>query len=146
MKRIRTILKVCAATAALLVAMTGTASAHSCANASKPNGAGSIGDGYFTVYVDAQGNFLGDEERFEITRPHPTMPEEKTAGGFLSLHFLVSIDGGTPFEFAAYDTFMHKDLPDVSRFSAAGDACDGVGIDDLGTCLDEAIAELMSEL
>jgi hypothetical protein len=44
----------------------------------------------------------------------------------------------------ARDLFVHQDLPDAARFGGWGTSmCAGVGIDDLSTCLDDAIADLM---
>jgi hypothetical protein len=130
-----------AAMSALVLGAT-PAMAHDCTNSSKQAGAGSVADLYIVGYV-VDGAVVGmDEYMGEDAKVNP---QGKGAGAFFTIHGMASIDGAEPFEFLTQDVYIHTDLPDPARLGGPGDgACDGVGIDDLGTCFDLAIADLMA--
>lgn len=130
-----------AAAAMLLIA--GPALAHSCVNSSKQGGAGSAGDGYFTALITEDGEIYGFEEEFTGS----ANPQGRPMGAWFTAHFIAHVDGQQPVEIAVYDVLIHQDLGEAPRFGGPGDgACDGVGIDDLDTCLDPVIEEFLSSL
>ena len=107
---------------ALAVAVAAPASALHCFVVEKPVGAGSVG-----------------AATFELTTHHLTLAQpltftpsgELTGGSFLTVTFLRS---GAPL--FTVDIFFHKELPDGAHESGPGTTeCDGVGIDDILTCI-----------
>ena len=122
-----------------LVLGAAPAMAHDCTNPSKQTGAGSVADMYVVdgVVVVGTEEFMGEDVKVN--------PRGLPAGAFFTIHGLASIDGAEPVEFLAQDVHIHSDLPDPARLGGPGDgACDGIGIDDLGPCFDQAIAQLMA--
>lgn len=128
-----------AATAALLLGAA-PAMAHDCANASKQAGAGSVADLYIVAFVES-GVVVDEDFWVENVRENG---QGNAQGGFYTAHYLVSLDGADAFQFAQHDIFVHHNLPASAREGGPGDSpCDGVGIDDVGTCLDAAVADLL---
>lgn len=130
-----------AAAGAALILGAAPAMAHDCTNSSKRMGAGSVADLYVIAYVE---NGVVVDEDVRMGDDVKVNPRGKPAGGFLTIHALVSIDGGDAFEFLTKDVYVHNDLPDPARLGGpGGGACDGYGVDDLETCFDLAVDELM---
>ncbi len=130
---------VLAATATLLLGAA-PAMAHDCANASKQAGAGSVADLYIVAYVES-GVVVGEDFWVENIRENG---QGKAQGGFYTAHYLVSLDGADAFQFAQHDIFVHQDLPASVRAGGPGESlCDGVGVDDVGACLDAAVTDLL---
>jgi len=127
-----------AATSALVLGAA-PAMAHDCTNSSKQSGAGSVADFYVTFYVDETGvTETGYSTNEKVN------PKGLPRGAFFSVHFAAVIMGAEPVSLGDYDVFIHADLPDPARFGGPGEGrCDGVGVDDVGTCLDAAISDLM---
>ena len=68
-------------------------------------------------------------------------------GGWFTVHFIAAVEGQEPVEIATYDVLIHQDLPEAPRLGGPGDtACDGVGIDDLDTCLNPLIEDFLGSL
>jgi hypothetical protein len=127
------------AVASALALGASPAMAHDCTNASKQQGAGSVADFYVTFVVE-NGQVVG--ERDVIANPKVN-PNGMPRGAFFSIHFAASIDGADAVSLGDYDVFLHSDLPDAARLGGPGDGmCDGVGIDDVGTCLEAVVAGL----
>lgn len=130
-----------AATSALVVGAA-PAMAHDCTNSSKKQGAGSVADLSITFVVTDQGEPVEVVEEDLSPKVNPNgMPR----GAFFTVHFAAVIGDAEPVSLGDYDVFLHSDLPDPARFGGPGDGmCDGVGIDDVGTCLEAAIDDLMA--
>ena len=131
---------IAAAASAALALGAGPAMAHDCTNVSKAAGAGSVADFYVTFVVE-QGEVV---DELGVSANEKVNPRGMPRGAFFSIHFAAQIDGSDPVSLGDFDVFIHSDLPDAARFGGPGEGmCDGVGIDDIGTCLEAAVAELM---
>ena len=141
MNRLRKVMTTIALTAALSL-VAGPALAHSCANTSKQSGAGPVAELTFILILDEDGTVVGEET---ILPEDPRVnPQGRPAGGFTTLNFAIQMPGQDPVVVASFDTFNHNDLPRQSRSGGPGDGlCDGVGIDDIPTCLDQLEQELL---
>jgi hypothetical protein len=130
-----------AATSTLVLAAA-PAMAHDCTNSSKKTGAGSAADLYFVAHV-VDGQVVGEEgPMLDNARANP---QDRPQGGFFTIHAIVTVDGGDPFEFFSKDVYIHQDLPLAPRMGGPGEGmCDGVGIDDLETCFGMAIEEVLA--
>lgn len=131
---------IAAAAAAALMLGAAPAMAHDCTNSSKQQGAGSVADFHVTFVVE-DGQVV---DELGVIANEKVNPNGMPRGAFFSIHFGAAIDGGDPVSLGDFDVFIHSDLPDAARLGGPGDGmCDGVGIDDIGACLEAAIADLM---
>lgn len=136
-------------TAVFVGLMTGTAFAHICYVAEKPQGSGSAGTA--TVLLDIAVDEEGNEVDFaEVFIPGADLQfNEKTGrfvGGFVTLTvdvnvWLDTIGSGTPiFSFSeTVDVLIQNTVGGGAHFAGPGESgCDGVGMDSLEACLLEA--------
>jgi hypothetical protein len=108
----------------LLMLIAGPALAHICTNANKVEGAGS--GAIATVELTT----------FEFTLVEGNInPQGRIQGGFVTLVFLWEGQ-----ELATFDTYTHLTLPEMAQNAGPGDSeCDGVGVDDIGACLNQIL-------